>query len=179
MSGHTMEHKSIAVAEGTGHFEVIALRSFTPGEILFRIEGKRAAHPTRFTVQIDEGVHIDLDDGIDIDKIRYRYYWRFMNHSCVPNTYIRNLEVVALKLISSGEQITFNYNTTEFDMAAPFVCNCGQSPCLGLIRGFKHLPANEQERLQPILAPYLQRHFTNQKMPTATYAKTIRRFDAT
>ena len=148
----------MAVVHDTGHFGLVALQHFAPGEILFRIEGTRTARPTRYTLQIDENVHVDLPSDIDVNEVCNDYYWRFMNHSCDPNTMIRRLEVVAIRPISAHEQITFNYNTTEMDMAEPFTCHCGHPSCLGTIRGFRHLSVDEQLRLQPLLSPYLQRH---------------------
>lgn len=59
-----------------------------------------------------------------------------------------------------------SFNTTEFDLAEPFDCHCGSPGCFGTIRGFKYLTADERERLQPMLAPYLSRLFS----PCAEFA---------
>jgi hypothetical protein len=63
--------------------------------------------------------------------------------------------VISLKPVSFGQDITFNYNTTEFDMAEPFACRCGSAGCTGQVQGFRHLPDEERERLRPWLADHL------------------------
>ena len=49
---------------------------------------------------------------------------------------MRGLKVVAILPIRIGEQIVYNYNTTEYEMAEPFACRCGSAQCGGEIRGF-------------------------------------------
>jgi hypothetical protein len=64
--------------------------------------------------------------------------------------------LVAVRSLAAWEEITFDYNTTEYWMANPFVCRCGH--CRGRkIGGFGRLSRAEQERLRPNLAPHLRR----------------------
>jgi len=86
-----------------------------------------------------------------------RYPWRFLNHSCDPNAAVRERQLIAVRPIHPGEDLTFNYNTTEYDMASPFACHCGSLFCAGQIRGFKYLDRQERERLRPLLNPHLVR----------------------
>lgn len=127
------------------------------GELLFRIEGERTSYPTRYSVQIDENVHIDIGAGCLPDEFIKKYPWRFMNHSCEPNTVIYGQEVFAKRSILPLEEVTYNYNTTEYEMAEPFICRCPSSGCLRLIRGFKYLSVPERELLRPWLAPHILR----------------------
>ena len=78
-------------------------------------------------------------------------------YCCDPNALVRNLEVVTSREIQPWEEITFNYNTTEYDIADPFTCRCGSVHCLGEIRGFKRLMPAERESLRFFLAPHLRR----------------------
>jgi hypothetical protein len=48
----------------------------------------------------------------------------------------------AARNIEPGDEITFFYPSTEWDMAAPFVCNCNQDNCLQVIAGAYHLPVS-------------------------------------
>ena len=59
-------------------------------------------------------------------------------------------------VVSRSEEITFNYLTSEWDMAEAFECRCGAERCLGNIRGFKHLTPAEQAGLEPLLTPFLR-----------------------
>jgi hypothetical protein len=49
------------------------------------------------------------------------------------------MKVVALKPIAEGDEMTFFYPSTEWDMAQPFKCQCGSNKCLGEIRGAAHI----------------------------------------
>jgi len=145
----------VGVVRVHGEYRLLSVAHFRPGEFLFEIAGEITRTPTRYTVQIDRNAHIDLNDSHNLEEILDRYYWRFMNHSCEPNTVIRGRNVVALRPIHPWEEITFNYNTTEYQMAEPFQCRCESHGCEETIRGFAYLSAAEQERLRPLLAPYL------------------------
>jgi SET domain-containing protein len=86
---------------------------------------------------------------------------QFTNHSCRPNSFMKVLDVeksptiefVALKPIQEGEQLTFDYNSTEWDMASPFRCNCSISSCM--VRGAKHLEPADMDKLKSIATPYI------------------------
>ena len=104
--------------------------------------------PTRRSVQIDEGHHvIGREETIG-----------YLNHSCEPNTWIDVLEmcVRALRDIEEGEELTFNYLATEYEMYNSFHCDCGSARCFGTIRGFKYLTHEQQLALKSYLAPYLK-----------------------
>ncbi len=60
-----------------------------------------------------------------------------------------------LKLNASLE-ITFDYNTTDWDMAHPFACACGTLACVGVVRGYRHLDDAARGRLLPFLAEHLR-----------------------
>ena len=47
----------------------------------------------------------------------------FINHSFNPNTEIQGYNVVAIKDINPGDEITFDYNVSEVNMASPFKVN--------------------------------------------------------
>ena len=125
------------------------------GSLVLRIEGQLREHPSSTTVQIDTDAHIDVDQELGVLQQMDRYPWRFMNHACDPNTLIRLREIIAVRHIRPGEELTFNYNTTEYDMDQPFVCRCGSLFCEGTIRGFRYLAPAQRERLLPLLAPHL------------------------
>lgn len=79
----------------------------------------------RYSIQID-GKHM-------ID-----YRGKFLNHRCSPNSEIRVVDdtilLYATKTIYIGQEVTFNYNTTESVLAEPFNCTC----CGILIRGKRY-----------------------------------------
>jgi hypothetical protein len=62
----------------------------------------------------------------------------YLNHSCAPNAEIRflrpKIHLVALRNISAGEEITFDY-ATLYDAPWSMKCQCGEAACRGTIRG--------------------------------------------
>ena len=142
----------VAVVRAGRQFLLLAARSIAAGERLFEIQGEQRAEPNQWSVQIGPATHVVVPDEVDLESQLDRYPWRFMNHSCDPNTRIDGRGVIAVRAIAPGDEVTFNYNTTEWDMAVPFECRCGSAHCGGTIRGYRHLPAAERARLRPIAA---------------------------
>ena len=146
----------VAVVRWRGEFSLVAAADISEGEFLFRIEGERTATPTRYSVQLDEMTHIDL--GVHpLETLLDRYYWRFMNHHCEPSAVVRGQDVFAARSLRAWDEITFDYNTTEYRMAEAFPCRCGSVHCPGQIQGFQALSPARQRALRPALAPYLLR----------------------
>jgi hypothetical protein len=147
---------AVGVVRAAGENRLVAIRPIAAGERLFRIEGVETSRPTRYSLQVGDNLHIDLGSGHSAEEILDRYFWRFMNHSCEPNAAIREREVISLRNIPPWEAVTYNYNTTEWEMAEPFICGCGSGQCLGRIQGLKHLTPAQRERLGAV-PPHLSR----------------------
>lgn len=158
-SGSVGRAEHVGVVRAAGEFRLLAIRPVAAGERLFRIDGEKTVRPSRFSVQIAEALHLDLGPGHTTEEILDRYFWRFMNHSCAPNVLLRGQDVIAGRPIGPWTAITYNYNSTEWDMAEPFDCQCGSPDCLGKIRGFKHLTPEQRAGIRPIAAPHLERRF--------------------
>jgi hypothetical protein len=135
---------------------LVTVRAVSAGEKLFYLEGRVTTTPTRYSVQIGRGLHIDQDDTRNAGERMGRYFFRFMNHHCEPSTEIRDRYVIALRDIAEGEDVTFDYNTTEYDMAEPFTCRCGSARCVGLVRGAKHLTPEQRALVEHSLPDYLR-----------------------
>lgn len=90
----------------------------------------------------------------------------FLNHSCQPNCSINweKLNLVALRNIKKDEELTYNYNTSEYDLInliknCSFKCNCNTKDCIGEIKGFKHLDLKEKKKIKKFLSPFLKKKF--------------------
>ncbi len=61
--------------------------------------------------------------------------FRFINHSCDPNTFIRctpqRAEFYARRAIRAGEELTADYGETQHDGKLP--CRCGARKCRGFL----------------------------------------------
>ena len=106
---------------------------------------RRAAHPTYRSIQIGPDAHVE-----ELGVLCY------LNHSCRPSCVIdtTNLRVVAARAIEAGEELTFFYPSTEWDMDRPFRCRCGAPECIGLVAGAKHLAPRSLRRYN--LAPHIR-----------------------
>lgn len=74
--------------------------------------------------------------------------WAPQNHSCDPNTQYEGLNVVALRNISKGEELTLNYANFLDEHMEPFDCRCGAANCCGRITGTPNNSVTERERLR-------------------------------
>lgn len=122
----------------SGH-RLVALSSFNRGDIVLVLNGIECSSPNRYTIQIGPNLHLapeNQPEGLGKDN---NCMWMFTNHSCSPNTVIRDRTLTALFEINPGDEITFDYETTEFEMAEPFECCCGSPGCRGTIRGYRYM----------------------------------------
>jgi hypothetical protein len=112
---------------------LIATRDFVPGDILGTISrGKILSSPTYLTVQQSDTEHFMLQPE----------FLQYINHSCRPNVFfdLDAMQVVCVRPVKAGDELTYFYPATEWDMAQPFDCRCGETNCLGTIQGARHLP---------------------------------------
>lgn len=136
---------------------LFAAEPIPAGTVILRMDGELRAQPTRHSLQLDDGVHLESPAHLDEAETRARYPWRYLDHSCDPNAWVRDRELVARRDIPACAPITFDYNTTEMDLAHPFPCHCGAAGCAGTIAGFVHLDGAQQARREAMLLPYLRR----------------------
>ena len=96
---HTMDKK------GYGLFSTC---TYEKDEIIMKLDGYTTSYPTRESIYVGNGIHIDDP------------YGRFMNHSFTPTTKISGKNVIALTHLPIDTELTFNYNDSEINMACPF-----------------------------------------------------------
>jgi len=93
---------------------------------------------------IDDPLQIDDDIFLDIDNSAY-----YFNHSCEPNSAIKGKsELIAIKEIRIGEEITYDYsatvgtNITHWTMG----CKCGTPNCRHAIGNVTTIPKEQLEK---------------------------------
>ena len=98
--------------------------------------------PTRFTVQISKDKHTH------VGKLAA------LNHSCDPNVILdtEGMVMIARRDIEKGEELSFFYPSTEWEMQAPFICLCGATNCIHVVAGARFLPLSTLE------SHYLSKH---------------------
>lgn len=130
---------------------VFASRCFRKGETVVvgrpvEILPERTTH----SFQMDFDLHIELDEP-----------GQLINHSCSPNTGVRNnqygaYDFVALVDIPSGSELTWDYETTEYISIAIPECYCGSPECRSKTLGFKFLPVEIRKKYGEFIADYLK-----------------------
>jgi len=149
--------------------KIISKKSKISGKGLFAKEeikkGKTICFMEGDLIDIDEmigRVDNDFEEGSDPLGVDYEMYidlkepFRSANHSCSPNAFLRKRnELVALKNIKKGEEITFDYSTTMNDNKEKIElsggslwtmkCKCGSKNCRGIVDQFKNLPLEKQK----------------------------------
>jgi uncharacterized protein len=99
------------------------------GEVISQAEARRRARRSR-SIMI-----VELGDGTAIDATRRGNHFRYVNHSCSPNAYMRiaygRLEFYTLREIKPGEELTCNYGETHHE--GKLTCRCQSEKCQGFI----------------------------------------------
>lgn len=137
----TMETLSIHVENKFR--SLITKQAYTKGQVICEIPSDNVVNKAnRFTVQIGREEHTD------VGKLAA------LNHSCDPNVILdtENMLMVARRDIAKGEELSFFYPATEWEMAAPFICLCGASNCIHVVAGARFLPLSTLE------THYLSKH---------------------
>jgi hypothetical protein len=125
--------------KGSGQHFLSASKTFKIGEVVCSFNAKSVSDtPTYLTVQVSNDKHITL----------YPEFLQYINHSCVPNVFFdtERMELICIRDIHPGDEITFFYPSTEWEMAQPFLCQCGNPECLQIIQGAAFLPENLMNR---------------------------------
>lgn len=129
-------------------YGIYATCDIARGDIIFKGEGRSQRIITRRSV---------ADNWNEADQLIFRRYayplsrelfllwddnpaeWAPQNHSCQPNTAYNGLDVVALRAIRLGEELTLDYATFLDENMEPFDCQCNTPDCRGKISG---IPGN-------------------------------------
>ena len=154
------EESAVEVRENESYKGVFATEDIRSGSVIFHLRGTVSTRPTKYTIQLGEERHLE-SPPIRKASDKLDYCWKYLNHSCAPNGYINAVELIflALRDIAMGEEITFNYLSTEKEMDAPFNCRCGSANCFGFIQGRNFLTQDQIDRL-PVAVETSPRSFS-------------------
>ena len=101
-------------------------QEYKSGDVVLHLVGNYLSYPTQTSIQIGRGIwsrHLESWEGGHV------------NHHCNPNTKVRTKgseqnsstwesSLTAITDISIGEEVTFDYETTEENIEHPFYCKC-------------------------------------------------------
>ena len=128
---------SLTVRSTHGYKSLLAQQVFAPGDLICALPCTAVhAKASQYTVQTGNHRHIEIGT------------LAYMNHSCNPNIVMdtARMQVRAVRAIQPGEELTFFYPSTEWEMVSPFICLCGSPNCIHVVAGAKFLPLLVLER---------------------------------
>jgi uncharacterized protein len=138
---------------------VLALRDFSQGSVLFRMNGTLTTEMTLHSLQMAPGLH--LDDPYIAGKVL---------HSCEPNSWldVETRIFFATRDIAAGELLTMDYDETEDVLFRAFQCCCGSPSCRGTVGGKlvkKVAPRRRRQKTQVVV--------TASELPAQLYAAVM------
>ncbi|KAK4683818.1 hypothetical protein P7C73_g6401, partial [Tremellales sp. Uapishka_1] len=125
---------------------LVAVRDIPPNSLVAPLTNITQA-PTKAYSSVQYGAssrdHLELNSDL-----------LFMNHSCAPSVYMNVSSrhpadwqvVTGDDGLKEGQDITFFYPSTEWDMAQGFDCSCGAEECLQRIQGAKYISLDDLEK---------------------------------
>jgi hypothetical protein len=147
---HRLVADTSHAAQGAGAgLKPVASRCIAAGELVFQEGGEYMGSPGVHTIQIGVDRHLYMPGEA-----------RYTAHSFTPTCFCRIVEpsshpidIVALRRIDAGEEISFDYTTMEWELAdGGFVDAASGLWC----RGFKH--RNGEEKLALLASSVLPKH---------------------
>ncbi len=107
--------------------DIFAKRGFSRGEVVLIWKPK--------LIKKSELKAIPKEERAYIERVQKKFYLmqspeRYVNHSCDPNTVVKNKSDIALRNIKKGEKITSDYSGTGIQS---FRCRCGSGMCKKII----------------------------------------------
>lgn len=142
-----------------GGFGLFAITPVAEGELLVVWGGElRTADQIADLLGADNCHGLQVDEGIYLWSIREGDAGDYVNHSCNPNAWISGqISLLARRDIQPGEEITFDYATTDASDYDTFECHCGDPLCRGVVTGQDWRRADLQERYRGHFSAYIQR----------------------
>jgi SET domain-containing protein len=138
----------LEVRDGTEGRGVFAGEPISEGALIAAFTGPflRYAETSVDTYALQIGPDLYIGESGDVDDL--------FNHSCDPNAEVRisgtTAELRAIRAITPGEEIAFDYSTTLDEGDFTMACRCGLPSCRGLIGDGCDLPPAVWERYRAL-----------------------------
>src|SRR3989344_4818679 len=140
--------------EGKG---VFAKKDFKKGDVVFIFKGRMIKWLVKNKKTSITGPNwVGVGHSLWIDPA---YPYMYLNHSCDQNIGIKGkVTFVALRDVKRGEEVIFDYSTTEDDVLwnLPFKCKCRSKDCRSNIKSVQFLPLKIYNAYLPYIPKYFQ-----------------------
>lgn len=132
---------------------VFAIKDIRKGEVIASFDGQI----------LDDDFEPWTEDlynhAIQFEKAKWRDskgIARLVNHSCDPNCGIKRLfDIVAMRPIKKGEQLTWDYEMTEKNPDWRMRCRCGTPICRKVIGNYKNMPLKIRKKYKGYISSWL------------------------
>lgn len=136
---------------------VFSLKNFKENEVVLEIKGKIINRE-----QMLASSRYIQDHIYTIGRNKYliaSYPDKYINHSCNPNVYEKNMKVLAMRNIKKGEELCFDYSINSVDDWW-MRCYCGSRNCRKIVKGnFFILPLNLQKKYLEYIDDWFKKEF--------------------
>ncbi len=152
-----MDNEKIKLGKTSYGNGLFARALIKKGELIASFDGKVYGWYSKFWSQ-------DLyDHCIQFEERKWRDsegLARFINHSCNPNCGIKNrFDVVAMRDISPGEQLFWDYEMTEDHPFWRMECRCGNQDCRAIIGTFQNMPPKKIREYKGYISEWLVKKY--------------------
>lgn len=159
MGRHRSKQKKYQIkGNATAGYGIYAQQRLSAGEEVFTGEGRSQRLITRRFVE----KHWDKEQQSVFRRYAYPVSdevfllwddepsgWAPQNHSCNANTQYDGLNIIALRNIEQGEELTLDYAVFLDEHMEPFTCRCQSPNCRGRISGTPRNSITEREKQLP------------------------------
>lgn len=148
-----MNGKGLFVVKPIRKDEVVVDFATGPGEYMTNEQLSKIYTPEfDFSLQVDDDLVFAARDKKDVEDSDY------VNHSCDPNCGIQNkLQIVAMRKLNPGDEITFDYAMSESDPDFKMPCLCGADICRKVVTGNDWKIPKLQKKYNGYFSEYLQK----------------------
>jgi uncharacterized protein len=156
-----MSEKDLFVAKSKFHGKgLFVKKDVKKGQIILTIKGKRKRKQNKTLQDVFSNPNwVGFNEYQWIDPSSP---FKFLNHSCDPNGGIKgSVRLYALRDIKAGEEITFDYSTSEADQRWFLNCRCGSKKCRKRIQSIQFLPSNVYDAYLPYIPTGLKFIYNN------------------
>jgi uncharacterized protein len=155
----------VCVQDSTLGKGIFAQKPIANRSLITRIRGKELTFEDSLKLGERESycLQVDIDKYIIPDEP-----FLYSNHSCDPNSGINSrLELIALRPIYTGEEVTWDYSTSMLERHWTMKCHCGSPNCRRLITDFDFLSEQLQKTYLHlgIVLPFLTKYLQQQHVP--------------
>jgi SET domain-containing protein len=158
-TGYLSPKLEVRAAPDKGGFAVYALKPLKKNEVLAVWGGQVVTLEQVLALPREEQGHtIQIYDELYLAPLEMAEPADYVNHSCNPNAGLcGQISLVAMRDISVGEEITFDYAMSDSSSFDEFDCTCGAPNCRGKVTGNDWQRPELWKRYEGYFSAYLQR----------------------